>query len=33
MKRAPVTAGSAHGQAEHVASGDEIPERRSCGSD
>src|SRR5258708_1210129 len=25
--------GSAHGQAQHVASGDEIPDRRSCGSD
>ncbi len=25
--------GSAHGQAKHVASGDEIPDRRSCGSD
>src|SRR6476661_7689767 len=25
--------GSAHGQAKHVASGDEIPNRRSCGSD
>ena len=25
--------GSAHGQAEHVASGDEMPDRRSCGSD
>ena len=25
--------GSAHEQAEHVASGDEIPNRRSCGAD
>jgi hypothetical protein len=25
--------GSAHGQAKHVASGDEIADRRSCGSD
>jgi hypothetical protein len=25
--------GSAHGQAEHVASGDEVPNRRSCGAD
>ena len=32
MKRAPRD-GSAHGQAKHVASGDEIPDRRSCGSD
>ena len=31
-KRAPRD-GGAHGQAKHVASGDEIPDRRSCGSD
>jgi hypothetical protein len=30
MKRAP-SDGSAHGQAKHVASGDEIPDRRCCG--